>query len=157
MRGKPFYVTHGLSGTPTHESWRAMKERCTNTRNVGFHNYGGRGITVCKRWRLFVNFLAAMGERPSTAHSIERIDNASGYKPGNCRWATDSEQASNKRNNHTLTIDGVSKHITAWARESPVTAGAILFRVRHGWSDSDAVRLPRGAKGTGKFHRASSA
>lgn len=74
-----------------------MIQRCGNARNPGFANYGGRGITVCERWLSFENFLADMGPRPTPAHSIDRIDNDRGYEPGNCRWATVTEQNRNRR------------------------------------------------------------
>jgi hypothetical protein len=73
-----------------------MKYRCTNPNAINYHNYGGRGITVCERWNEFKNFLADMGERPEGT-SIDRIDNDLGYFKENCRWATRHEQRINQR------------------------------------------------------------
>ncbi len=80
--------------------WWNMINRCANPQNPNFRNYGARGITVCKRWaESFEAFLIDMGRRPSPHHSIDRINNNGNYEPGNCRWATRSQQGHNTRNN----------------------------------------------------------
>lgn len=91
-------TTHGKSGTTTWRIWYGMKQRCSNPRGSGWEDYGGRGITVCNRWRdSFENFLADMGERPDAEHSLDRIDPNGNYEPGNVRWATRKVQCANKR------------------------------------------------------------
>lgn len=92
------YKHGGYAGgkeVPEHYTWRMMVARCHNPNHKAYSLYGGRGITVCERWLDYANFLADMGSRPKGT-SLDRIDNNKGYSPGNCRWATPSEQQKNK-------------------------------------------------------------
>lgn len=87
----------GKTSHPLYETWLDMIGRCHRTTHQRFESYGGRGVTVCERWRLdFWAFVADMGERP-IGRSLDRIDNDAGYTPENCRWATASEQSRNRR------------------------------------------------------------
>lgn len=86
--------------SPTYNSWHSMIQRCTNPNHCRWKYYGGRGISVCKSWRRFDNFLRDMGKRP-VGKSIDRIDTNGNYCPSNCRWATPSQQQKNtRRTNH---------------------------------------------------------
>lgn len=145
-------TTHGCASpknrTPEYNSWRAMQTRCSNGRQPGWKNYGGRGITVCEKWQDFPAFFADMGPKPSPAHSIDRIDNDGNYEPGNCRWATRSEQyqnsrqTMNKRNNRFFTHDGKTQILADWARSCGVTKATIRERLERGWSLERALTSP---------------
>lgn len=93
-------VTHGgyLGGKETseHAIWRGMMARCYRKTSKDYARYGGRGVSVCERWHDYQNFIADMGVRPSTEHSIERLNPHANYEPDNCKWATRSEQQKNK-------------------------------------------------------------
>lgn len=80
--------------SPTYQSWRAMHQRCECPKNKDYANYGGKGITVVSRWKLFINFLNDMGERPSKDYSLDRIDPSKDYSVDNCQWLTKSENSS---------------------------------------------------------------
>ena len=109
-------ATHGCTGTPTYRAWQDMIQRCYNPRRTRYPMYGGRGITVCQRWReSFEAFLKDMGTSPSPRHSIDRIDNNGNYEPGNLRWATAKEQSRNQRRNRVLTYQGETLCIAEWA------------------------------------------
>ena len=91
-------IKHGLANkAPEYHVWEGIKQRCLNPDRAGYEYWGGRGITVCQRWMEFENFYADMGSRPGPGYSIERVDNDGNYEPGNCRWATASEQQRNTR------------------------------------------------------------
>lgn len=87
----------GQTKSPEYKCWENMIQRCTNPRAKGYENYGGRGISVNPLWRSFHKFLADVGPRPSTKHSLDRIDVNGNYEPGNVRWATPQQQAANTR------------------------------------------------------------
>lgn len=120
---------HGMAKSPEYMSWTHMIQRCTNKKNNAYHNYGGRGITVCSRWRnSFKNFLADMGPRTS-GHSLDRIDNNKGYSPKNCRWATRAQQKRNTRSNIYLTAFGRTQCVTDWSRECGIPVETLRARI----------------------------
>src|SRR5689334_10623070 len=101
--------SHGESckGSPEYHIWKAMKERCLNPNNAAYHNYGGRGITVCTEWAEFYPaFLRDVGRRPARGYTLDRIDNDKGYEPGNVEWRTAREQARNRRTNISVIYNG---------------------------------------------------
>ena len=137
------YNFHGMTKTPEYDAWRTMKYRCFNPNYKQYSNYGGRGIGVCDSWRnSFENFFADMGLKPSPAYSIDRIDNDGDYQADNCRWATKTEQANNKRSNRLITIGCVTLTIAQWTFEMGFTEFVIYARLDLGWSERDAVMTP---------------
>ena len=97
-------IRHGLAGkTPEYHVWEGIKQRCLNPNHARYEYWGGRGVTVCQRWaESFEAFYADMCPRPSPGHSIDRVDNDGNYEPGNCRWATASQQQRNRRDRRHL-------------------------------------------------------
>lgn len=133
-------ITHGKAGTRVWRIWAGLKSRCNNPNTIGFHRYGGRGITVCERWSRFENFLADMGEPPSEKHSLDRIDNDGNYEPGNCRWATRAEQHRNCSRNRRYEFGGKSLVLTDWAVETGIPYGRLharLYRLK--WPFEKAI------------------
>mgnify|MGYP001582451830 CR=1 len=136
------HTRHDMARTPEYRAWQAMKDRCYNSHNARFSDYGGRGITVCDHWRnSFAHFLADMGPRPSPKHSLERIDNDLGYCPENCEWATPREQANNRRTCRYITHDGRTQCVTAWARELGIRQNTFDARVKK-WGSERAISTP---------------
>lgn len=105
-------------------------------------DYGGRGITVCRQWENFSDFLADMGERPSPDHQLERIDNDKGYKPGNCKWATCSEQSNNRRSNRFITFAGKRLTLAQWSYQLGGSRHLIKDRLTRGWPLKKALTTP---------------
>jgi hypothetical protein len=116
-RTVPLAMKHGEHSSFEYAAWANMKDRCLNTSNHAYRDYGGRGIGVCRRWIVsFPNFLKDMGRKPSAMHSLDRYPNNNGdYEPGNCRWATRKQQSNNTRSNHRVEINGISKNIQEWS------------------------------------------
>lgn len=135
--------THQLE----YRAWNGMLLRCHNPKNNGFANYGGRGIKVCKRWFLFANFLKDMGTRPSPGHSLDRGDNNRGYSKQNCRWATRSEQQSNRRNTAFVEYKGVMCSLADIARQSTLPTRLVYSRLYGSpMSVEDALTKPNAGR-----------
>ncbi len=134
---------HGYSTSKTYNSWRHMIQRCADLNHKFYHNYGGRGITVCKKWLKFENFLEDMGEPPSAKHSIDRINNNGNYCKSNCRWATRKEQVSDMRNNLYFTYKNKTQLLIEWSEETGIPYSTLWQRIyRLGWSIEKALTTP---------------
>lgn len=132
-------IKHGLSATTEHRIWRGVVQRCTNPRNAQFAYYGGRGITICEVWRTdFTAFLSGVGPRPPR-HSLDRIDNAKGYEPGNVRWTTAAQQSRNMRRNRWIEFNGERLILTDWATRYAINLATLTKRLRNGWSFAEAL------------------
>lgn len=136
--------THGMTNTRLYNIWHKMKERCYNHNHVHYHNYGGRGISVCDQWRdNFQNFYNwAMSNGYSDNLTIDRKDDDGNYTPENCRWATPLEQQNNLRNNRVIRAMGKSQSIARWSAEVSIPYTTIYSRLCKGWSEEDAILTP---------------
>lgn len=136
--------THGKTQTPEYMAWSAMLNRCLNPTNEAYENYGGRGITVCDEWKTsFEAFFAHMGNRPSSRHSLDRVDNEKGYSPENCEWRPVEIQNLNKRNTVWVDWRGVRITLSEAAQKAGVnyyTAHERIFRL--GWEVDRALTAP---------------
>lgn len=130
------------SSLPEYKSWQAMMGRCFREKGKRFKSYGGRGITVCARWKSFANFYLDMGSRPTPKHSLDRRDNDGNYEPSNCRWATDAEQRANKRNSILVIYNGASVRLMDVPRPTGFTLYHVYGRLKSGWTLDEALTIP---------------
>lgn len=141
LRERP--KTHGLAGTRLYKTWTGIKYRCYNSKATGYHNYGGRGISVCKEWyddfTMFLKWAMENGYKDTL--TLERIDNDGNYEPSNCKWATKSEQASNRRTSRIYVIDGVRKSIFNWCDYYKIDFSAVRWRLDKGVPIKQALTM----------------
>ena len=133
---------HGYGKTKIYKVWTIMIQRCVNTNNKEYHNYGKRNIRVCARWRKFKNFLEDMGEAP-VGYQIDRIDNNGNYCLENCHWVTPKQNSQNKRNNHLATFNGKTQCLHKWAEDAEINYRTFHNRiVKLRWSIEKALTIP---------------
>jgi hypothetical protein len=137
------------SDTLEYGIWRSMVQRCHLPSTKAFKHYGALGITVCARWRNgtktsngFECFMDDMGARPSSKHSIDRINTNKGYFKNNCRWATKEQQANNCKSNRLVTFKWQTKTLTEWSRLLGLNYPALQYRLNHGWTVKEAFTTP---------------
>lgn len=138
-------IRHGMSKTAEYRIWVGIIRRCHSASLPGYRLYGARGIFMCDEWRnSFPAFFAHVGKRPSSKHSINRVDNNKGYEPGNVQWATMTVQSRNKRNGVLLTINGVTMCLQDWVRQPGATAHrrTVALRLANGIDPFNAVFAP---------------
>lgn len=128
-------------------SWQNMKHRCYDTQDVMFASYGGRGISVCQRWRdSFVDFISDMGLCPK-GKTLERLNTNGNYEPGNCIWANQEQQRNNKRNNRIITHNGLTMTLARWARHLNISRGMLTSALIRGTSMEEIERRARKRNG----------
>lgn len=131
-----------LSKLNEHSIWLKIRSRCYRHGDKSFPRYGGRGIVMSEEWRTcFFTFLSDIGPRPSTQHSVDRIDNNGNYCKDNCRWATATEQQNNRRANKTIAHDGQTLTIAEWSRVTGIFVKTIAYRRRMGWPAEECLRV----------------
>jgi hypothetical protein len=136
-------TSHGLSKTPEYRVWAGMIRRCHNPDEQSYPRYGGNGIEVCEAWRSdFTAFLSHIGPRPSAAHSVDRIDNALGYQPGNVRWATDEQQSRNRECVPVYEFEGLTATLPELAKTYGIPANEVRKRLWRGWTFERALTQP---------------
>jgi hypothetical protein len=139
-------ATHGEARhgrqTPEYRAWGSMIARCYDTRSPSYSDYGGRGVTVCDRWRdSFEAFLSDIGRRPSPHHSVDRLNNDRGYEPGNVRWATKLEQTNNRRTTVFVEFQGERLSVSEIARRVGMSDAVLRKRLARGWTLERALAL----------------
>lgn len=136
-------VTHGMSKTSEFSAWRSMIQRCHNPNSQQFYRYGGRGIYVCQEWLdCFEEFFEDMGKKPSSRHSLDRIDNNKGYEKGNCRWALPVEQSANRRVTLKTEVAGGLIATSMLASSVGLSPATLAARLKSGWRIDRAISEP---------------
>ena len=136
-------TSHGLRQHSTYRAWRAMLTRCTNPNHESYLNYGGRGITVCDRWKKFENFYADMQPTYEEGLTLDRKDSSQGYNPENCKWATWTEQARNRRSNINVTFSGKTQCLADWCKELNLNYKTIQTRISRGKTPEQALQFQK--------------
>jgi hypothetical protein len=132
--------------TPEYRAWKNMRSRCNLPSNPRYPQYGGRGIRVAERWNDFSQFFADVGERPTSLHSLDRIDVNGHYEPGNVKWSTEHDQQRNRTNNRWISVGGRTMVVTDWAKELGIDPRRIFNRLAKGWSEERAVTTVRASR-----------
>jgi hypothetical protein len=125
-----------------YSSWYTARARCENKKDPAYVNYGRRGITVCERWQDFGKFIADMGRKPTSKHTLERVDVNGNYEPSNCRWATRNEQMRNLRTSVYVEVEGVRVNVLNVVDKLGLSRDLVRGRIQRGWSLEAALSKP---------------
>lgn len=127
-----FGLKHGLTSNPLYKVWGGIKARCLNPKASNYERYGGRGITICDKWKddfkAFYDWAISNGYKKGL--SIDRIDNNGGYEPANCRWVDARTQQNNIRTNNIFTYKGITHTVTEWSRILRVNRETLRYRIK---------------------------
>lgn len=135
-------IAKGWNRTPEYTAFRNAKNRCERAKDIRYPQYGGRGIQF--RFADMADFIACVGPRPSSKHSLDRIDPNGHYEPGNVRWATVETQSLNKSGSILIELDGVAKPLKVWCAESGQPYKRAWERIKDGWAPREAIMSPAG-------------
>lgn len=125
-----------------YKRWAGIKQRCTDPNATNYHDYGGRGIKLHKKWFDFAVFARDVGTPPTPEHQLDRIDNNKGYVPGNVRWVTRADNIRNSRKCRQVEIDGKRQPVFAWLEHFGLSRSTFDARVRRGWKVEEALSTP---------------
>jgi len=142
-------TSHGMSKSSEYNSWKAMVHRCNDETDERYHDYGGRGISVCERWLNIENFIADIGLKPFKGAQIDRIDNSKGYYKKNCKWSTRSQNQRNMRSNRIIEYRGEQGLLIDFAEKFKINKSTLAKRIfRSGWTVEQALetKLVKGQK-----------
>jgi hypothetical protein len=149
-------TTHNQRHTVLYSVWRGLRQRCNNPKHASYHNYGGRGITVCEEWdksfQAFYDWSYANGYSTENQKdeklklTIDRIDNNGNYEPSNCRWVDRKTQTRNMRTTRFITFNGQNKSVSEWCEIYGIKLQTFNTRIRNGWSIEEALTKPIGSK-----------
>ena len=137
------YERHGKRSTKIYNTWCNMRRRCNDPTNKCYSDYGGRGIKVCDEWQEFIPFYNwSMENGYKNGLTLDRIDNSKGYSPDNCRWATATVQANNRRNVHLITYNGETHSLKQWCIKLNLNYSSIKRRFYSGWNVKEMFETP---------------
>jgi hypothetical protein len=147
--------THGAArgwpqnAAPEYRVWLHIRGRCRTPTDAAYRWYGGRGITLSPAWDSYEAFLADVGPRPTSKHTLDRLDNEKGYEPGNCGWRTMKEQNRNRRDNRIVSVEGSDMSLAEACERARINYKTVHTRIqRDGWDLDRALRTPPRRRGS---------